>query len=149
VLGGHQGYERGGWHGSLLEEALPIDVAAAPAGGIRAWPRGQPVLGVAGSPVFGADRPSATGARAFFLHDAKVKPSGAVWATAGARPFLVGGAYGRGRVACVLGLPHGEAAAGQTAFWDWPGWVDLLRDVCWWTMKHGGDAQGWNAAQYD
>jgi hypothetical protein len=149
VLGGHQGYERGGWRGSLLEEALPIEIAPVPAGGLLAWPHGQPVVGVPGSPVFAAERPVATGAVAFFLHDAKVKPSGTIWATVGARPFLVAGEYGKGRVACVLGLPYGEAAAGQTAFWDWPGWIDLLRDTCWWTMKHGGDSDRWSVVQSD
>jgi hypothetical protein len=147
VLGGHQAYERGGWRGSLLEETLPVETAAAPAGGVLAFPRGAPVLGVPGSPVFGEGRPVETGAVACYLHAVRVKPGGAVWARAGEHPFLVGGAFERGRVVCALGLPYGEAPAETTPFWEWSGWVDLLRDACWWALQHGGEFDTWNRLQ--
>ncbi|MBU4211677.1 MAG: hypothetical protein KKD33_03735, partial [Verrucomicrobia bacterium] len=70
---------------------------------------------------------------------ATVKPTGQVLVWAGNKPFIVTGAYGEGRVVCILGVPWGDPGPTETGFWEWNDWVDLFREVCWWAMKNPAD----------
>jgi hypothetical protein len=134
VMGGHQGYERGGWRGSLIEEALPVEAAPTLRRGLICRPRGQPLQVNPQVPWLEAIS-TASSPLTYHLHAATVKPTGEVLVQAGDQPFLVAGAYSEGRVVCLLGLPWGDPGPHETPFWEWDDWVDLLREVCWWAMK--------------
>jgi len=134
-LGGHQGYERGGAQGSLLEEAMPVRLARSIAEGLECSSRGMPVRVAADVPWLG-DISLAQKPAVYFLHKATPKEGARVLAWAGEEPFLVVGAYGQGRVACVLGLPWGAPPAGATGFWRWDDWPYLLRNASWWALRH-------------
>ena len=126
VFGGHQAYERGGWGGSLLEEALPILTASSVAGGLTHFPGGAPISidGMEGKPPI-----------LHYLHKVELKSGAKVMASAAGRPVVVGGEYGSGRVVCVLAIPWGGTESGGTPFWEWEGWPYFLRDACWWALN--------------
>ncbi|MDD5704808.1 MAG: glutamine amidotransferase [Kiritimatiellae bacterium] len=135
VMGGQQGYERGGWRGSLIEEALPVESAPAGRGGLIRAPRGLS-LKINGKMPWLEGISTASSPLTHYLHAVTVKPTGTVLVQAGDKPFLVTGAYGQGRVVCLLGVPWGAPKPTETPFWGWDDWVDLLREVCWWALKN-------------
>ncbi|HEY3418535.1 MAG TPA: glutamine amidotransferase [Armatimonadota bacterium] len=134
VLGGQQAYERGSWHGSLLEEALPVEVPAEATGNLVMTPQGEP-LRLNPQVSWLTEISAASTPRVYLLHTATVKPQGTVVAWAGNRPFLVTGDCGEGRVVCLLGVPWGDPQGTDTAFWNWDDWTYLFREACWWAMK--------------
>jgi len=144
VLGGHQGYERGGWRGSLIEETMPVAATPALHGGLIHLPNGQPLTVNREIPWLGAIS-TASSPLTYYLHSVTVKPGGQVLAQAGDKPFIVAGEYGEGRVVCILGVPWGEPGEQGTPFWEWDDWVDLFREVCWWAVKNTTDVDGDNA----
>ena len=134
VLGGDMAFERGGWRGSMLEDALPLQVKASVGDGLRHAVHGLKLSAVAGNlwlkeSDFGQDP------RAYFMHRVTLKPDAIVFVRAGEDPFLVGGSSGAGRVMCVLGWPYGDPGTNDTAFWDWSDWVYLFRNAIWWSMR--------------
>ncbi|MBI4023848.1 MAG: hypothetical protein HY360_02640 [Verrucomicrobia bacterium] len=138
VMGGQQSYERGGWRGSLIEETLPVEAAPQLRGGLTCAPKGQALKINRKIPWLEAIS-TASSPLVYYLHAVAVKPSGQVLVEAGDKPFLVTGAYGEGRVVCILGIPWGDTGPQATPFWEWNDWVDLLREVCWWAMKNSTD----------
>ena len=135
VLGGHQAYERGGWGGSLLEEAMPVTVAPNLIGGMHYWPQGEELtVDHAAAPWLEAISTAAK-PRVYYAHKVTVKPGGLVLVRAGKEPFLVAGTYGAGRVICVLGVAWGEPGPGETPFWAWNDWIDLFRETCFWALQ--------------
>ncbi|MBU4212650.1 MAG: hypothetical protein KKD33_08715 [Verrucomicrobia bacterium] len=135
MLGGDQGFERGGLHGSLLETALPLETAATAPDGLKYAPEGLTLTPVEPPPLWLQECDFTLQPRAYFLHRVTLKPEAKVFVKASDLPFLVGGSYGKGRVVCVLAWPFGAPSAGQTAFWAWPDWVYLLRNAAWWAMQ--------------
>ena len=125
VMGGQKGYERGGWHGSLIEEAMPVEAAAALPGGLICTPQGLP-LKIDRKLSRLEDISTASSPLAYYLHTVTVKPSAQVLVQAGDRPFLVTGTYGQGRVVCILGVPWGDPGPHETGFWQWDDWVYLF-----------------------
>ena len=134
VLGGHQAYERGGGRGSLLEETMPVEMVKATSDGMSFFPGGVPLTVDSDIPWL-AEISTEQNPKVYFLHNVGIKKGGKVLARAGGEPFLVGGEYEKGRVACVLGLPLGNPGEGATGFWKWNDWIYLLRDASWWTMR--------------
>lgn len=152
IMGGHQAYERGGWRGSLIEEAMPIQVAPAMPGGLIHFKNGKPLKvnsECSWLEAVSTDCPSGSGwdsPLVYYLHTATVKPVGQVLVRAGGKPFAVGGDYGEGRVLCILGVPWGESPApDKPGFWEWDDWVDLFRELCWWAMRNPVDLTVENA----
>ncbi|MCG2661382.1 MAG: glutamine amidotransferase, partial [Kiritimatiellae bacterium] len=138
ILGGHQAYERGGWRGSLIEETMPIQVAPVMPGGLIHFKNGKSLK--LNSECSWLEAVSTDCAPlVYYLHTATVKPTGQVLVWAGNKPFIVTGAYGEGRVVCILGVPWGDPGPTETGFWEWNDWVDLFREVCWWAMKNPAD----------
>jgi len=135
VLAGHQAYERGGARGSLLEETMPVKMLRTAEKGLLRFKDGSPVT-ITPDVHWLAEISTERRPMVYFLHKVGVKESAQVLARAGEEPFLVAGAYEKGRVACVLGLPNGDPADDQTGFWEWDDWVYLLRDATWWAMQH-------------
>jgi hypothetical protein len=58
-----------------------------------------------------------------------VKPGATVRLTAGGKPALVTGNYGKGKVAVWLGTPMGDPPPGATPYWDSPQWIKFLIGV--------------------
>ena len=136
VLGGHQGYERGCWQGSFLEEIMPVEVAAtAPDGlidlgsGLQISPGTIPPDCLAAIPL--KDLPYVR-----YLHKVKLKPGAQVLMKAGEYPFIVGWHSGKGRVVCVLGRAEGTMPKEHLPFWQWQYWPLLLRDAGWWAVGY-------------
>lgn len=70
--------------------------------------------------------------RAYYLQKLVPKPGASVELRAGDQGILYSQSLGRGRVvACGLTI-HGQAAAGELAFWDWPDWPKLLGQAVDW-----------------
>ncbi len=137
IFGGHQAYERGNWVGSLLEETLPIRIGDSLEDGLLHEPKGLP-LKIAGKLPWPREAEFDAAPRIYFLHQVSLKANAQVFATAGSRPFLVGGEYGKGRVVCVLGVGLGSPRKGQTPFWIWTDWIYFMRNACWWAMRYDG-----------
>ena len=55
--------------------------------------------------------------------------------TAGEKPILVTGEYGKGRVAVFAGTVMGDLPAHRTAFWDWDGWPALVSITLQWLSE--------------
>jgi len=137
VLGGHQSYERGGWRDSLLESVLPVRVLPSLEAGLVHSSDGLPVSLAERLPWLRESELDIE-PRVYFLHQIQLTPGAQVFARAGSAPFVVGGAIGKGRVVCVLGLPQGNPAKGHTPFWAWSDWLYLMRNATWWAMRHPG-----------
>ena len=137
VLGGHQSYERGGWEDSLLESILPVRVLPSLEPGLVHHSRGL-VVSLPERLPWLSESDHHVEPRVYFLHRIRLAQGAQVFARAGGEPFVVGGTVGKGRVVCVLGLPQGDPAQGQTPFWAWPDWLYLMRNATWWAMRHPG-----------
>ncbi len=65
--------------------------------------------------------------RVYWIHQGvKPKARSQVLLSAGKAPILVTGKVGKGRIAVFAGTVCGDPAAGETAFWDWPGWPKAM-----------------------
>ncbi|MHB9022829.1 MAG: glutamine amidotransferase [Armatimonadota bacterium] len=136
IFGGHKALDRGGMRGSLLDEMLPVEwaedntpLAHAAAGFPLAKGERHPItdfLKVDAKPV------------CFFMHDLKPRAGAQTVLTAGGKPALVLGAFGKGRVAVLTLTCFGDPQPGQQPFWEWSPWTNLLRDLCWWTAGEDG-----------
>ncbi len=135
LLGGDHAFGQAGFRNEGLIAALPVEL-----GGAYNWRKiaGAKTLAVS------ADVPATDGVVfgakdvVFYAHD-KCTPKAAatVAVKAGAQPILVLGAtHNGGRIACVLATPFGEAAPGETAFWDAPAWRTLMQRTVGWLVKH-------------
>ncbi|MCE9613882.1 MAG: glutamine amidotransferase [Lentisphaerae bacterium] len=132
VLGGKTAYGNGGLRGSFLEDVVPV-VTADSAFDIEA--QSAPLTAGPDAPALALALPR--GLAAPFVHRATVKPGSLLLATAGDRPYLVGGTFGRGRVACLLGTPYGRAPTGQRLITEWSGYPPFFHAVVAWLT--GGD----------
>lgn len=135
-LGGHKAFERGGVADSLLDEMLPISVSATPGSLVHA-PAGVSLDKAQAHPVTAfldlAGVPTVE-----WMHDVKARPGADTLLTAGGKPAVVVGHFGKGRVACCAFTCLGTEGTAPMPFWKWPGWAPFLRDLCWWTA--GDDA---------
>jgi hypothetical protein len=127
LLGGKSAFGNGGIRGSFLEEVVPVEVAdtrfdLAPCGGSIVGERAAKRMGLV------LARRLATP----YLHRARLKPGATLLARAGDEPFLVAGAFGRGRVVCLLGTPYGTAPEGLTRFTEWADYPALLTTMLRW-----------------
>ncbi|HEY3416909.1 MAG TPA: glutamine amidotransferase, partial [Armatimonadota bacterium] len=124
TLGGTYMYGSGNWRDSPLEPLLPVQIGGvfdlAPGAGdarLALTATGTKRLGTLDKPL----------GMVPWRHTLILRPGAEVWMTAGKAPFAVVGKAGDGRVMSILGTGLGEAPAGQTAFWDSPGWPYLLQ----------------------
>jgi len=115
------------FHGTALEEISPVtfadkdDFAAAPAGGFTLAP-GPGTLGKGFAKLGWTEQP-----RVFWYHDGlTLKPEATVLLTAGGKPLLITGSYGKGRVAVFAGSVFGDPQAGQLPFWSWKDWPEIM-----------------------
>jgi len=133
VVGGLFAFGRGHYTGSGLDELLPVSVVRFHDLG-RSSP-GAAITGVGAHPlVAGLDLSSRPVCP--YVHELRPKPWATVVLTCGARPLLVVGRVGNGRVAAMAGTALGEAPPGRRAFWDWSGWSELVARLVRW-LKGG------------
>lgn len=135
VLGGPYAYGGGAWKGSPLEPLLPVAIGGTfdlrPSEGdaqLTLTPIGLKRLGQVGS----NRKPDIESRRSLlgvvpWHNEVPLRAGAEVWMTAGKGPFAVYAKAGEGRVLALLGTAVGEAPAGRTAFYDSPGWPELLK----------------------
>ncbi len=70
--------------------------------------------------------------RVFWRHAVTPKPGAEVVLTAGGKPLLVLGKYGKGRVAVLTCSPTGVGEHGETPWWEWDGWSPLMKNILSW-----------------
>ncbi len=52
-----------------------------------------------------------------------------MYATSGAHPAILTRPFGKGKVCFITIAPLGEVPSGQTAFWHWSEWPNLMQVV--------------------
>jgi hypothetical protein len=130
VLGGDMAYGQGGFTNAGFLAAMPVEF-----GGIYNWRKTPGALkatphAVTKDVTFGAKD------TVYYTHLCTPKKDAVVPVTAGDRPILALGTTAKGgRIACILATPFGEAAQGETAFWDAPAWKALMGNTVWWLIK--------------
>ena len=68
----------------------------------------------------------------FWQHFVTPKKGAEVVLTAGGKPVLILGKYGKGKVAVLTLSPTGVAEEGEKAWWDWNGWPPLMKNLFGW-----------------
>jgi hypothetical protein len=124
MLGGPYAFGSGDWHLSdLLTPLYPADISGRhdlqPVGVERAV-KLEPVGSLAKKIDW--TKPPVV----LWQHVMKAKPDATVHVTAGGHPVILSRPYGKGKVCFVTAAPLGNAATGETAFWDWPQWPELV-----------------------
>lgn len=131
VMGGPYAYGQGGFQNSSLDPLLPVYSSSFD---LKQRQGGVPVHVNKRHPATdGIDL--GNDPRVFWLHQCPLKEDKnvEVLLTAGEYDtLLVSRPYGKGRVLSFLGAPLGEPTQGQTPFWEWEGWVPLMRNTVEW-----------------
>jgi len=70
--------------------------------------------------------------KVFWHHFVTPKADTQVVLTAGGKPALILGRYGKGKVALFTLSPTGKEAPGEIAWWNWNGWFPLVKNVFTW-----------------
>ncbi len=84
--------------------------------------------------------------RVFWYHTVTPKAGAKVLLSAGGKPLLVAGTFGKGRVAVFAGSVMGDPPAGRLPFWDWQGWPAVLSaTMAWLTADSGKDNSTFSA----
>jgi uncharacterized membrane protein len=133
LLGGDQAFGQADFTNAGLIAQLPVQL-----GGKYNWrkiPGGGALRVTAESPV--TKEVTFTGKEmVYYSHLCTPKANAVTVVSAGDRPILVlNAAPDTGRVACVLATPFGEAAQGETAFWDAPAWQTLMSNTVRWLIR--------------
>ena len=116
VCGGLYTLGKSRWDESVLVDVLPVETAGP--FDLQPLKKFVSVKGAKGVDL-GVVR---------WLQNVKAVKSGAkVVLTAGGKPALVTGTYGKGRVVVWLGTPMGEPPAGTVPYWESPGWVKAMQ----------------------
>ncbi|MHB9132094.1 MAG: hypothetical protein ACYDBB_13550 [Armatimonadota bacterium] len=133
ILGGDHAFGQAGFTNTGFIDALPIEL-----GGQYNWRKikGDNKLKVTADVPATKDITFGAKDIVLYSHLCKPKAGATVAAKAGENPILVLGATPKGgRIACVLATPFGEAATGETAFWDAPAWRTLMQNTVQWLVK--------------
>ncbi|MHB9133106.1 MAG: glutamine amidotransferase [Armatimonadota bacterium] len=76
--------------------------------------------------------------RVFWYHEITPKPEAKILLTAGGKPMLVTGTFGKGRVAVFAGSVMGVPKAGQLPCWEWNDWPAVLAETINWLTEQSG-----------
>ncbi|MHB9024384.1 MAG: glutamine amidotransferase [Armatimonadota bacterium] len=82
-----------------------------------------------------AKLPWAENPRVFWYHELTPKAGSTVLLTAGGKPLLITGTFGKGRVALFTGSVMGDPAAGLLPFWEWSGWPVMMAETMSWLTE--------------
>jgi len=141
ILGGLYGFGPD-YHGNPIETISPVTFGAA-----KDLESGWfPIAATPEAAAYSlAEKPSV-----LWMHDVTAKPGAHVLLTAGGKPLLIEGDFGKGRVAVFAGTVLGDPATGQMPFWQWDEWPRVLGDTVTWLMaphaETGSDAPAVPAA---
>ena len=132
VIGGPYAFGNGEFEDTRFLEVLPV-ILSGPfdlkwAGKGKSWALksvkpSHPVL----KGVSFAQNP-----RVFWHHFVTPKADTEVVLKAGDKPVLILGRYGKGKVAVLTLSPTGLGAEGETQWWDWEGWPQLVKNIFTW-----------------
>ncbi len=132
VIGGFYAYGPGDYADTSLEELLPVTLSGKPFDLERLSPPAALEIGKEAKILKG--RQLKAKAFCFWRHQLTPKKDAWVELTAGNKPFLVCGTYGKGRVAAIASAAFGDPSARQPAFWESAEWTDVLADVIQWLV---------------
>ena len=129
VLAGRSAFSQGEYVGTPLIEILPVTFEGHDT--IPAILNGVPVTRAATAtwlPAFDlAGKPAA-----FSVQVLVPKPGAVVQLLAGAKPALVSGTFGKGRVVAIALTVNGNPPPGVLPFWEWPDWPRILGQTIDW-----------------
>ncbi|MHB9133704.1 MAG: glutamine amidotransferase [Armatimonadota bacterium] len=124
----------GDFHGTVFEEIAPVtfaekkDIVFTPAGFTLA--PGPQQVGVGMAKLDWKAEP-----RVYWHHEVTPKAGSKVLLTAGGKPLLIVGAYGKGRVAVFAGSVMGIPQDKQLPFWSWNGWPSVMAGTINWLTE--------------
>jgi len=124
----------GEYHGTALEDLSPVsyadarDLVAAPEG--LSLAPGADTLGKGWASLHWN-----AGPRVYWYHAVTPKPGAKVLLTAGGKPLLIAGSYGKGHVAVFAGSVMGDPKDGQVPFWAWDGWPAVMAETLTWLVE--------------
>ena len=135
VTGNVTGLGAGGYHGTVIEELLPIVVAEG--NDLQKTPDGAVIVPTEPGRAFFDDRvPWCQKPRVYWVNrPVQLKDGVEVLLTADGQPLLVRWTVGNGRVVVFTGTVCGVSQPGQLTFWDWDGWPIVLSDVLAWLAQ--------------
>jgi uncharacterized membrane protein len=122
------------FRGSAFEEIMPVTLPAkrtrkSEAAGL-VLAAGKDVIGKGFGRCSWAQSP-----RVYWYDEMAPKADSKVLLTAGGKPLLIAGSFGKGRVAVFTGTVEGLPAAGQVPFWAWDGWPLIMADTLNWLAE--------------
>ena len=133
MLGGDQAFGQAGFVNTNLLAMIPVDMGTAY--NWRKIPDGGPLKVTDAKHPVARDVSFGKNDVVLYSHLCTPRENAVILVTAGDRPILVLGTTAKGgRIACVLATPFGEAAGGQTAFWDSPAWMKLMQNTIQWLV---------------
>jgi len=127
------------YHGNAFEELSPVSYADKD--DLVGVPDGIPLA--LGPDAIGqefAGLPWKAAPRVYWYHAVTPKPGAKVLLTAGGKPLLVTGTFGKGRVAVFAGSVMGDPQPGQMPLWEWEGWPAVVADTIKWLTEESGKA---------
>jgi len=132
VLGGPFTYGLGEMVEKGIAELLPVDKLEP---FDLKWEKEGKTLAGAGEHVVlqGVDLGAAP--RVYWVHRLTPKSDARVVMKADDYPALILGKCGKGKVAAFAGAPLGRPGPGQTPFWQWDGWLTLVRNTAAWLRE--------------
>lgn len=131
VFGGWFSYGAGDLQNSALAEILPLRVGKTPFG----LEPSTAALKVENKTAFLKTAPWSDSLLCPWAHDLTAAPDAQVLLKQGEAPWLSVRAVGPGRTLACAGTLFGEAPAGKTLFWEWPGWVGLEAAMLRWLAQ--------------
>jgi len=132
VIGGFYAFGPGEYADTSLAAMLPVRLHTA-ACDLERLGSGVPVR-VADQARCLKGRPWKSRPLCFWRHRLTPKPEAWIELTAGGKPLVVCGTYGKGRVAIVASGALGDPKPGQTPFWEDPAWPDMLGRIIRWLV---------------
>ena len=133
VTGGPYAFGNGEFEDSRFLEVLPTRLSGPFdlkwAGKDKSWP------------LSATDHPIARGLsfnqtpRVYWQHFLTPKDGARTTLEAGDHPALIVGRYGKGRVATLALSPMGSPKKGETAWWAWNDWPQLLKNIFTWMSE--------------
>ena len=135
VSGGPYAYGNGEFQGTRFLEALPVHISGPFdlkwAGKGMSWSLKPAIADHAILDGVSFDEKP----QVFWQHYLQPKRNSEVILTAGDKPALVVGNYGKGQVAALSLSPTGVATDGEVQWWDWNGWFPLVRNLFNWAKE--------------
>jgi len=132
VTGGFHGFGEGNYHGTPLEDVLPVIVSDKPdltrlATGSSLEPTRT------GRECYGPTIPWKQRPSVYYVHTRlEVKDGAQVLIQAAGHPLVIRKRIGKGRASVFAGTVCGEPPAEDLPFWEWSGWPMILsRELTW------------------